>query len=77
MPNRQWNYYVLVSPKDDNKDQGQQGGYEIKSTNASRAGNKAKKAHVEENGGTPTDYQVIDAYRTNAPEPIAAADADE
>lgn len=76
MPNRQWKYYVLISPKDDNKDAAQQEGYEIQSTNASRAGNKAKKQHADENGGVPSDFVVLEAYRTNAPQ-VAEADGDE
>lgn len=74
MSNRQWKYYVLIAPKEDNRDADLQEGYDIESTNASRAGNKAKKAHAEANGGEPTAYVVLEAYRTNAPQPAADAD---
>lgn len=76
MSNRQWKFYVIVSPKDDNRDPALQEAYEIQSTNASRAGNKAKKAHAEANGGVPSDFVVLEAYRTNAPS-APAADEDE
>lgn len=74
MSNRQWKYYVLIAPKDDNRNPGLQEGYEIESTNASRAGNKAKKAHAEANGAEPVAFVVLEAYRTNAPQPAADAD---
>lgn len=63
MPNRQWSYVVILAPKHDNKDKALQTTHEIKSTNALRAVNKAKKAHAEATGNAVTDFQVLDAYR--------------
>lgn len=66
MSNRQWKYSVTLAPRDDNRDTNRQQQYEVESTNAQRAINKAKKQAIEDHGGVPTDYQALDATRTNA-----------
>lgn len=63
MSNRQWPYVVITAPADDNRDTTRQETTEVKSTNALRAANKAKKARAEAEGVEPKAIQVLDAYR--------------
>lgn len=67
MSNRSWPYVVVTAPANNNRDESLQETVEIKATNASRAGNKARKARADAEGVKPTAIQVLDAYRDLPP----------
>lgn len=66
MANKQFPYVVVATNGPDNR--GQVGDiytaeYNVKSTTALRAANKARKLHADEQGCPVTEVQILDAYR--------------
>lgn len=66
MSNKTFKYVVVATNGPDNRGivgDGFTSEYEIKSTTALRAANKARKAHAETQECPVTEVQVLDSYR--------------
>lgn len=61
MANRQYPYVIVLRRVGEGSDTDET--YEVKSTNASRAMNKAKKERAEDDECEAREFQIMDAYR--------------